>query len=115
MLSMETLERIYHCKREIDAGNKLLEDLEAERNKYEPWQYEKRLEPKLKDGFGRERNLQLGVPSGENCHRLFMVSPLLAESIIKAHIANKKAELVEAEEQAKIELGIKTTIGVEVV
>lgn len=59
----------------------------------------------LKDAFGRERQLQLGIPSGENGHRLLDVSPVLAESVIRAHIENKRAQLVEANERARIELG----------
>jgi hypothetical protein len=33
------------------------------------------------------------------------VSPVLAESCIKAHIERKRIELVEANESARIELG----------
>ena len=60
----------------------------------------------LKDCFGRAQSLQLGIPSGENSHRLFNVSPSLAESVIKAHIADKRAELVEVNEDARIEMGL---------
>lgn len=58
----------------------------------------------LKDAFGRARHLQLGIPSGDNGHRLFDVAPQLAESIIRAHIANKESELARANEQARVEL-----------
>lgn len=105
MLSDETLERIWHCKREIKAGEKLLEDMEIVR-KHEEERMNKlsATEPTLNDAFGRRQHLQLGIPSGENGHRLFQVSPKLAESVIRAHIANKQAELIEATERARIEL-----------
>lgn len=107
MLSNETLERIWHCKREIEAGNKLLVDM-AEVRKHEEDRCNRlsKTEPTLQDAFGRRRHLELGIPSGENGHRIFQVSPLLAESVIKAHIANKNAELAEATEQARIELSV---------
>lgn len=99
MITKETCMAIYHCHREIEAGEKLLADMEKEQkfaeNKYAPT---------LRDAFGRVRQLQLGIPSGENAHRLFDVSPILAESVIRAHIERKRAELVEANERARIEL-----------
>jgi hypothetical protein len=60
--------------------------------------------PTLRDAFGNRRQLQLGIPSGDNGHRLLDVSPLLAESCIRAHIEKKRLELVEANEAARIEL-----------
>jgi hypothetical protein len=105
-LSKETLERIWHCRREIEAGNNLLQELEEERARIAETEHRRvsRMEPTLKDAFGRRRHLELGVPSGENSTRLFKVSPLLAVSIINSHIAKKTAELAEAHEQAKHEL-----------
>lgn len=58
----------------------------------------------LRDAFGHKRNLQLGIPSGANSHRLFNVSLKLAESVIRSHISTKKYELIEANEHARIEL-----------
>jgi hypothetical protein len=59
--------------------------------------------PDLRDAFGRPRNLQLGVPSGENRHRLFDVHPNLAVAIIEAHIAEKRSVLSAVNERAKLE------------
>ena len=100
MITQETAARIWECYREIQSAKKLLEDMaKAEKDyKFEPY------EQKLKDAFGRKKDLQLGVPSGETSHRLFNVSSSLAVPVINAHIANKKAELFEANEQARIEL-----------
>ena len=100
MITQETCAAIYAAHREILAGEKLLEDMKKERSRTESDKYA----PVLKDAFGRVRQLQLGIPSGENSHRLFDVSPVLAESVIRAHIENKRAELVEANERARIEL-----------
>lgn len=101
MISRETAANIWNAYREIEAGEKLLADMakirETERTD--------RLAPTLKDAFGVRRQLQLGIPSGENGHRLLDVSPVLAESCIRAHIERKRAELAEANEQARIELG----------
>jgi hypothetical protein len=102
MITQDTCAAIYAAHREIIAGEKLLADMKAERGRI-GFDVEK-YEPLLRDAFGRTRQLQLGIPSGENGHRLFDVSPLLAESVIRAHIENKRAELIEANERARIEL-----------
>lgn len=101
MITQETCAAIYAAHREIIAGEKLLEDMKEQRERMQADKYA----PTLKDAFGRVRQLQLGIPAGENAHRIFDVSPVLAESVIRAHIENKRAELVEANERARIELG----------
>ena len=103
MITKDTCAAIWNAYREIEAGEKLLADMQAERDK--PFGEEDRHAPTLKDAFGRARHLQLGIPSGGNGHRLFDVSPALAESVIRVHIENKRAELVEANERARIEIG----------
>lgn len=100
MISSGTVERIWKCQREIAIGKSLLEEMKRIVENMRRDDHPER----IKDAFGRERDLQLGIPSGENCHRLLNVSPALATSIIRTHIANKEAELVEANEQARIEL-----------
>lgn len=101
MISKETSAAIWTAYREIEAGEKLLADMKNERERIQADKYA----PTLRDAFGRVRQLQLGIPSGENSHRLFDVSPVLAESVIRAHIENKRGELAEANERARIELG----------
>lgn len=102
MISKETCEAIWNAYREIEVAEKLLADMkevqdrDITRDKHAPC---------LKDAFGNRRHLQLGIPSGENGHRLMQVSPALAESVIRVHIKNKQAELMEANERARIELG----------
>lgn len=41
---------------------------------------------------------------GESGHRLYGVSPKLAQSIIRSHIAEKERELTEMNECARVEL-----------
>jgi hypothetical protein len=100
MISKETCAAIWSAHREIEAGEQLLADMKAERERAQADKHA----PVLRDAFGRVRQLQLGIPAGENAHRLFDVSPVLAESVIRAHIENKKAELAETNERARIEL-----------
>jgi len=100
MVTKETAAMIWSAYREIESGEKLLADIEKERKSVQADQHA----PTLRDAFGRVRQLQLGIPSGENAHRLFDVSPVLAESVIRAHIENKRAELQQANERARIEL-----------
>lgn len=99
MITQETAEAIWTAYREISASEKLLLDMkEAEK-----WGVDKHA-PTLTDAFGRKRLLQLGIPSGENGHRIFDVRPELAVSVINAHIAQQRVNLVEANERARIEL-----------
>ena len=100
MITQETAALIYQAYREIEAGQKLLDDMKAIR---ESERLDK-TEPTIKDAFGRRRHLQLGIPSGENSHRILDVSPVLAESVIRAHIENKRADLAECQERARFEL-----------
>jgi hypothetical protein len=101
MITKETCEAIWAAYREVETGEKLLSDMKEirELNRIDPHS------PCLKDAFGRWQHLELGIPSGSNEHRLLRVSPALAESVIRAHIENKRAELAEAQERARIELG----------
>jgi hypothetical protein len=99
-IKQDTAAEIYQCYREIMTAEKMLVDMEdaRQKNRNDPHAQH------LKDAFGRCQDLQLGIPAGENSHRLFSVSPKMAESVIRAHIASKKAELVEINERARIEL-----------
>ena len=106
MITQKTAADIYHLYRGIEAGNKLLQDLAAE---IEKGKFDK-IEPNLKDCFGRRTRLELGVPSGDNSHRVFGVAPDLAMSVIRAHIANCEAKLKEAQERARIELATPTPL-----
>lgn len=104
MINQETAAALWECHREIATAIALLDDMQKALGDYPD--KEARNQPTLRDAFGRKRNLQLGIPSGDSCHRLFNVSPLLAESVIRAHIADKRAELARMNEQARIELAM---------
>ena len=106
MVTQDTAARIYTAYREIEAGKKLLRDM-AEAAKEERDDHRKiKKVGHLKDHWGRRRDLQLHVPSGEDAHSLFNIKPELAVSVINAHIAHCEAELIEANEQARLELDI---------
>ncbi|MFA5754213.1 MAG: hypothetical protein WC905_02595 [Patescibacteria group bacterium] len=100
MISKETSSMIWEAYREIEVAEKLLSEMSKIRGR----EHIPDDAPTLKDAFGRREHLQLGIPSGENCHRLYKVAPKLAESVIRAHIAEKKEELASANERARIEL-----------
>lgn len=100
MITQETAEKIWNAYREIAASKKLLADMKETRDR----ERLRRDDATLKDAFGRRQHLQLGIPSGQDGHRIFRVAPELAESVINAHIANQKALLVEANESARVEL-----------
>lgn len=101
MITQETCAAIWHAHREIETAEKLLADMKESRQRGDLDKHA----PTLRDAFGRPKHLQLGIPCGDNGHRLLDVSPVLAESVIRAHIENKRAELAEANERARIELG----------
>lgn len=64
MITRETAAAIWSAYREIEAGEKLLADMAAERERMKV----DRHAPTLRDAFGRVRQLQLGIPSGDNGH-----------------------------------------------
>ena len=99
MIDKDLAYRIWSCHREIEVSNDLVKKMTEELHGEEI--------PDLRDSFGRRRNLQLGIPSGENCHRLFDVDVKLALAVIRAHIANKTQELEVLSEEARSSLTIK--------
>lgn len=93
-----TAAAIWNAYREIEVAEKLIADLEKER-------------AEQKDGWGRpsqaeeyRTRIELSVPREDNSKRLYDVRPNLALAVIRAHIAEKKRELVEAQEKARLEL-----------
>ena len=100
MITQQTAADIWHCYREIEAGKQLLKDIEKVEKENLGYKHEQH----LKDAFGYRRNLQLGIPMGDNVHQLLNVAPKLALSVIRAHIAEKEQNLIEVNERARIEL-----------
>ncbi len=107
MISQKTAAAIYQAHREIEAGQRILADLatERERCKFDE------MEPRIEDVFGRRRRFQLGVPTGNDSHRLLSVSANLAECVIRAHIAETEAELAKLNEMALIEASTQSRAG----
>ncbi len=98
MISRETALDIATAHREIEVAEKLLADITESLSRRE--------QPDIRDAFGRRQGgLQLGVPSGENGHRLFNVEWSLAKPVIEAHIANQRARVAAMNEKARAELG----------
>lgn len=97
MINKTTAREIASTYMEIENARELLEKLDEAIKDPDN-------EP-LRDCFGHPRNtLELGVPTGKDSHRIYMVRPTLARSVIVAHIADKEAYLVELNERARIEL-----------
>lgn len=99
-ITQPTAAAIWTAYREIETGKKLLQELQQRIKDGDE-------NPNPRDPFGNQRPYQLGVPNDSNGHRLFDVAPRLAASIIRAHIAEKETELLQANEQARIELETK--------
>lgn len=96
-ISKETATDIALAYREIATAELLLIEITDATGRYES--------ADIRDVFGRRvEGLQLGVPSGKDSQRLFTVPWSMAQPIIQAHIAQKKAELALLNEKARIEL-----------
>lgn len=100
MITQKTAEDIWHCYREIAAGDKLLTEMEAleEKNAHRPLH-----ERQLQGSFGK-LGIEMGVPNTDDSRRIFNVDSELAKSIIRSHIATKKQALVTVNERARIEI-----------
>jgi len=96
MISQETAAQIWNCHREIAVAKELEQNLNTALKEGK--------DPSPIDSWGDPADFTLGVPRGEKSHTLYKVAPRLALSVIRAHIAEKQAELVAANEQARIEL-----------
>jgi len=96
-VKFETAQSIALAYREVAVAEKLLAEInETLRN---------RVVPDLRDTFGRQRELELGVPCGnDNSRRLFNVPWVLARPIIEAHIAQQNAIISALSETARIEI-----------
>jgi hypothetical protein len=108
MISHDTALEIHKCYREIAVAEKLIKDmqetLEERRNNREGDK-----DHLLRDPFGNEQMLQIGAPTGRDTLRCFNVRSSLGVAVLRAHIADQQALLVQANEKARIELD--STIG----
>lgn len=101
MIREETARNIAICYQEIEKANKLLDDMKTE--------LEKTGSPDIRDAFGDKKNLQLGVPTGCDSHRLFRVNPEISVKIIEQHIKDNENILNELNVLAMIETREKET------
>jgi len=97
VISQASAHRIWLAHREIDVGKKLLAEIEEELASGGG------ATPERRHDLGRR--IELGAPSMSGGHRLLDVSAKLAVAVIKAHIAAKEAELVDASQAAAVEAG----------
>lgn len=96
-ISKQTAMDIALAYREVETAEKLLAEVREATDRHGA--------PDIRDAFGRlQTGLQLGVPSGDNSHRLYNVPWSLAEPIMEAHIANQRAIIAALCARAKAEL-----------
>lgn len=99
MITKETAVKIFHAHQEVEKSKKLIADMAEIVAKDK----EKKI-PYLHNAFGERSGLQLGVPSGDNAHRLFNVNLELSLKIIEKHIEEQQTRLTELMAIAAIEL-----------
>jgi hypothetical protein len=101
LISKETAMDIALAYREVETAEKLLAEIAEALSRHQS--------PDIRDAFGRRQDgLQLGVPSGDNGHRLFNVPWRLAKPIIEAHLAEKRAciSALTAKAQSEMSEGV---------
>lgn len=97
MISFQTAYDIATAHQEIERAEKLLKETQEALSR--------RQQPDIRDAFGRHQGgLQLGIPSGENSHRLYQVEWNLCIPVLKAHIGQMQAKLSALNELARTEL-----------
>ncbi len=97
MITQQTATDIAVIYRDIEAAEKLLADVHGAIDKMH--------QVDIRDVFGRRHYaLQLGIPSGDNGHRILQVPYDLAIPVIEATIASHRAKLRALHEKVKAEL-----------
>ena len=85
MISKDLARQIHNAHCQIENCDKLVSDMAKEIDNHG--------DEKLMDAFGHRKGLQLGIPSGDNCHRLLNVSPEMAIKVINEHKEFNQSEL----------------------
>ena len=102
MISYQTAFDIACAHQEIERAEKLLEETKQAISRRES--------PDVRDAFGRRQpGLQLGIPSGENSTRLYMVEWNLCVPVLTAHIGQMRAKLSALNEIARSEINEPAT------
>ena len=97
MIKQETCKEIWECYHEIEAGEKLLQELEEleQENKHLQWQ--ERIDKK----YAKLVYLEMKIPMKETgSYSVKKVSPALGKSVLRSHIALQQARLKELNEIA---------------
>lgn len=101
MISHKTAFDIACAHQEIERAEKMLKDTQDAIGR--------RATPDIRDAFGRPQGgLQLGVPSGDNSTRLYMVDWNLCIPVLTAHIGQVRAKLAALNEVARSEIDAPT-------
>lgn len=96
-ISSKTAMDIALAHREVETAEKLLAEIEEARSRFSPVD--------IRDAFGRRQDgLQLGVPSGNNGHRIFNLPWEVCRPVIELHIANQRAQIQILSEKAMTEM-----------
>lgn len=85
MITKKQAYDLWNCHNEIEKAYKLKADMQEALIKYNSLE--------LTNVFGERQGLQLGIPMGENSHRLLNVSPKIALQIIDEYIKEQEALL----------------------
>jgi len=97
MITRETIAAMSRAYREIEAGEKLLAEVKTELEK----------DTESIDFNGNPRNTakrcQLGWPMNDTTRACYQVEPMIALSVIVAHLADQRARLEKLNEVAKLE------------
>lgn len=97
LISKQTAMDIALAYREVETAEGLLAEITET--------MERRSGADIRDAFGRtQHGLQLGVPNGDNSHRLFGVPFTLARPVIEAHIATQRAAIAALTQKAHAEI-----------
>lgn len=110
MITKDTARDIYNCYSQLDAIDKLKEEMLGEikriRKQHEDFTKKGTPIPETDNSFGRfGRGCQLGIPDGTGTSmRLYNISPELAISIIDEQKEVLKRKLMELEAIVKLEM-----------
>ena len=109
MVTVESALMLAHLHRELDAAKRLIAECEAQAEREnETWtsSFEDR---RKRPDLNRGRYIEIRIPSGNDtayCPR--MVSPALGLAVLRAHLAEVEAKIIETNEIIRLELGAPT-------